>query len=221
MTHPSRCWCMISVALIRPCCLSEALRSRVLTGRACRKIISGLFNIRPQFLASRRSLRRYHRLPENKSNYRPNNFAVGAMPMPQRIFAVRIGGELQSIWFPQCASFLASLCGPAHFARGNLSESRYDFPIVGYKKRLCSFQELLCSFRRQDHELESTGNFLETIFDCDTCHKYFLHWGYKNIRSLLADVNPANDKSAPVRPSRWLIPSFWNCRRSELPLPGF
>ena len=44
------------------------------------------------------------------------------------------------------SSFPRFTVASAHFASRDLSESRYDFPIVGYKKWLCSLQELLCSF---------------------------------------------------------------------------
>jgi hypothetical protein len=79
--------------------------------------------------------------------------------------------QLMALFPCECPVSLASLRHLAHLACRDLSESRYDFPIVGDKKWLCSLQQLLCSFRRQDNELESTGNFLKTILHCDTCHK--------------------------------------------------
>ena len=42
---------------------------------------------------------------------------------------------------------------PTHFARCYLAKSRYDFPVIGFKKWFCPLEELFCSFRGEDNDI--------------------------------------------------------------------
>jgi hypothetical protein len=49
--------------------------------------------------------------------------------------------------------------GRPHYARGNLTERRYDFAILGCKQRLYRLEKLFCPFRREYDKFEAIRDF--------------------------------------------------------------
>ena len=76
-------------------------------------------------------------------------------------------GELYPLWCWYCVRFRRRA---AYFTCRDLAESYDDSSIIRGQERLRSLQELLCSFCREYHELETTRNFRQTIFYSDSGH---------------------------------------------------
>jgi len=60
---------------------------------------------------------------------------------------------------------------PAHLVGGDFSKSNNDVSVIRDNERLGAFAELARAFCGEQHELKTTGDFIQTIFNCYSCHR--------------------------------------------------